>query len=264
MSHESITKKMTSNPHLFHSPLEQFEIIYYLPFTNLTGYNFCINNASIFLLLSAIMAFSFCYVSYHENFVIPNRWQFVLEALYGLVLSMVAENVGKKGEKYLPLIFTLFLLLLFCNVVGMVPYAFTVTSHIAFTFGLAFSLYIGINIIGIRTHGVQFLAVFLPKGVPYFIIPLLVVIELISYIIKVFTLAIRLFANMTSGHTLLKIIASFGWKISSLGGFVSVFQIIPLIIIFGLTGLEFGIAILQAYVFALLSCIYLNDVLDMH
>lgn len=123
---------------------------------------------------------------------------------------MVAENIGEKGEKYLPIIFTLFFLLLFCNVVGMVPYAFTVTSHIAFTFGLAFSLYIGINIIGIRTHGAQFLCVFLPKGVPFFIIPLLVVIEFISYIIKVFTLAIRLFANMTSGHTLLKIIASFG------------------------------------------------------
>lgn len=201
---------MISSSFSLSSPLEQFEIIYYLPFTSLIGYNFCINNASIFLLLSAAAAFSLCYISYYENCIIPNRWQFIFESLYGVVLSMVAENIGQKGEKYLPLILTLFFLLLFCNVVGMVPYAFTVTSHIAFTFGLAFSLYVGINIIGIRTHGVQFLSVFLPKGVPFFIIPLLVVIEFISYIIKVFTLAIRLFANMTSGHTLLKIIASFG------------------------------------------------------
>lgn len=201
---------MTTNSALFSSPLEQFEIIYYLPFSSLLGYNISFNNASIFLLLSALASFGLCYISYYENCIIPNRWQFVFESLYGVVLSMVNENIGQKGEKYLPIIFTLFFLLLFCNVIGMVPYAFTVTSHIAFTFGLAFSLYIGINIIGIRTHGVQFLCVFLPKGVPFFIIPLLVVIEFISYIIKVFTLAIRLFANMTSGHTLLKIIASFG------------------------------------------------------
>nr|YP_010338950.1 ATP synthase F0 subunit 6 [Pseudoerythrocladia kornmannii]UNJ19022.1 ATP synthase F0 subunit 6 [Pseudoerythrocladia kornmannii] len=249
---------------LYNSPLEQFEIIYYFPFYNTLGYNLSINNATVFLLLSATVAFFFSYISYYENSIIPNRWQFIFESLYGVVLSMVVENIGQKGEKYVPLVVTLFFLLLSCNLIGMVPYAFTVTSHIAFTFGLAFSLYVGINIIGIRTHGINFLSVFLPKGVPFFIIPLLVVIEVISYGIKVFTLAIRLFANMTSGHTLLKIIASFGWKMASAGGFIAILQIIPLVILFGLTGLELGIAILQAYVFALLSCIYLNDVLDMH
>lgn len=143
-------------------------------------------------------------------------------------------------------------------------YSSTITSHIAFTFGLSFSLFIGINIIGVYAHGFNFLCVFLPKGVPVFIIPLLIGIEFISYIIKVFTLAIRLFANITSGHTLLKIIASFGWTLAHFSGMLVIFQFIPLCILFALTGLELGIAALQAYVFTLLTCIYLNDVLDMH
>nr|YP_010338846.1 ATP synthase F0 subunit 6 [Madagascaria erythrocladioides]UNJ18796.1 ATP synthase F0 subunit 6 [Madagascaria erythrocladioides] len=246
------------------SPLEQFEIILFIFNDSFLGRNFFISNTTIFLLIGALLITFFTSISYCEKLVIPNKWQFLMESLYGITISMILDNIGLKGEKYLPLLFTLFLLLLFCNLVGMVPYTFTVTSHIAFTFGLAFALYIGINIIGIRTHGIQFLSIFLPKGVPFFIIPLLVVIELISYIIKVFTLAIRLFANITSGHTLLKIIASFGFKLGALQSFMSIFAFIPLIILFGLTGLELGIAILQAYVFALLTCIYLNDVLTMH
>ena len=124
-------------------------------------------------------------------------------------MDIVKDNLGKKGEQYFPFILTLHFLLLFCNLIGMVPYSFTVTSHIIFTFTLAFSIFFGINIIGIRTHGLKFFSLFLPKGVPLIIMPLLVTIELVSYIIKVFTLSIRLFANMTSGHTLLKIIAGF-------------------------------------------------------
>ena len=146
----------------------------------------------------------------------------------------------------------------------MIPFSFTVTSHITFTFGLALSIFVGINIIGIQTQGLNFFSLFLPKGVPLVIMPLLVTIELVSYIIKVFTLSIRLFANMTSGHTLLKIIASFAWTMFSAGGLLAFFHIVPLVLLFILIGLELGIAILQAYVFTLLTCIYLNDVLDIH
>lgn len=146
----------------------------------------------------------------------------------------------------------------------MIPYSFTVTSHIIFTFGLALSLFIGINIIGVREHGIKFFSLFLPKGVPLIIMPLLVTIEIISYLIKVFTLSIRLFANMTSGHTLLKIIAGFAWTMLQSGGLIAFFHIIPLVLLLILIGLELGIAALQAYVFTLLTCIYLNDVLDMH
>ena len=129
--------------------------------------------------------------------------------MYEITSSIVKDNLGKKGEVYFPFIFSLHLILLLCNLFGMIPYSFTVTSHIAFTFGLALSIFIGINIIGVQTQGLNFFSLFLPKGVPLIIIPLLITIEFISYIIKVFTLSIRLFANMTSGHTLLKIIAGF-------------------------------------------------------
>lgn len=129
--------------------------------------------------------------------------------MYEVTSSMIKDNLGKKGENYFPFVFSLHLMLLLCNLFGMVPYSFTITSHIAFTFGLALSIFIGINIIGVRTQGLNFFSLFLPKGVPLVIVPLLITIEFISYIIKVFTLSIRLFANMTSGHTLLKIIAGF-------------------------------------------------------
>jgi F-type H+-transporting ATPase subunit a len=133
----------------------------------------------------------------------------MFEEFYKLTLMIVQDNLNKKGEIYFPFIFVLHLFLLICNILGMVPYSFTVTSHIIFTFSLALSIFIGINFIGLQRHGLDFFALFLPRGVPLVIVPLIITIEFLSYIVKVFTLSIRLFANMTSGHTLLKIIAGF-------------------------------------------------------
>ena len=194
----------------------------------------------------------------------PGNWQLLQESFYTLTTNIIQDNLGSKGKIYFPFIFSLHTMLLFCNLIGMVPYSFTVTSHIIFTFSLAFSIFIGINIIGLRTHGFKFFSLFLPKGVPLIIMPLLVTIEIVSYIIKVFTLSIRLFANMTSGHTLLKIIAGFAWTMLKAGGLLAFLHLIPLALLLILIGLELGIAVLQAYVFTLLTCIYLNDVLDMH
>lgn len=245
------------------SPLEQFEIVTIVPL-NFLGYNFSFTNSSLFLLMSASLLILKISLSFYKSSLIPNRWQSIKESIYEVTSNMVQENLGSKGEYYFPFIFVLHLLLLTCNLVGMVPYTFTVTSHIAFTFGLALSIFIGINIIGIQTHGTKFFALFLPRGVPLVIVPLLVTIEFISYIVKVFTLSIRLFANMTSGHTLLKIIAGFAWTMLSAGGLLAFLHLIPLALLLALVGLELGIAGLQAYVFTLLTCIYLNDVLDMH
>ena len=245
------------------SPLEQFEIVTIIPL-NLLGYNFSFTNSSLFLLMAASLLVLKISLSFHKSSLIPNRWQSIKESTYEVTSNMVQENLGSKGEYYFPFIFVLHLLLLTCNLIGMVPYTFTVTSHIAFTFGLALSIFIGINIIGIQTHGVKFFALFLPRGVPLIIVPLLITIEFISYIVKVFTLSIRLFANMTSGHTLLKIIAGFAWTMLSAGGLLAFLHLIPLALLLALVGLELGIAGLQAYVFTLLTCIYLNDVLDMH
>ena len=248
---------------LIYSPLEQFELVAVVPLT-FFGLNFSLTNSSFFLILTLSFLFFWLSLSFYRNSLIPNNWQIIKEFMYEITSSIIKDNLGKKGEIYFPFIFSLHLVLLACNLFGMIPYSFTVTSHITFTFGLALSIFVGINIIGIQTQGLNFFSLFLPKGVPLVIMPLLVTIELVSYIIKVFTLSIRLFANMTSGHTLLKIIASFAWTMFSAGGLLAFFHIVPLVLLFILIGLELGIAILQAYVFTLLTCIYLNDVLDIH
>ena len=245
------------------SPLEQFEIVILLPITFL-GYNLSLTNSTLFLFVASLISIFWLSLSFYRVTLIPNNWQLVQELFYNVTLDIVKVNLGDKGQIYFPFIFSLHVLLLFCNLVGMVPYSFTVTSHIIFTFGLALAIFIGINVIGIKTHGFKFFSIFLPRGVPLVIVPLLITIEIISYLIKVFTLSIRLFANMTSGHALLKIIAGFSWTMLSSGGLLALFHIIPLALLLVLIGLELGIAALQAYVFTLLTCIYLNDVLDMH
>nr|WCH57914.1 ATP synthase F0 subunit a [Hypnea nidulans] len=250
-------------PNIITSPLEQFEIVTLIPL-DVGGLNFSLTNSSLFLVISFILIIFWTILSFYKLNLIPNNWQLIKELLYKVTSSIVEDNIGKKGEYYLPFIFVLHLILLYSNLIGMVPYSFTVTSHIVFTFSLALSIFIGINIIGIQTHGFKFFALFLPRGVPLAIVPLLVTIEFLSYIVKVFTLSIRLFANMTSGHTLLKIIAGFAWTMLSAGGLLAIFHLIPLGLLLALIGLELAIACLQAYVFTLLTCIYLNDVLDMH
>nr|YP_010199605.1 ATP synthase F0 subunit a [Gracilaria cearensis]UAD89463.1 ATP synthase F0 subunit a [Gracilaria cearensis] len=248
---------------LIASPLEQFEIVTLIPLT-FFGLNISITNSVLFMTFSFLIAIFWISLSFYGNTIIPNNWQLLNEMVYNVTSNMVQDNLGSKGESYFPFIFALHLFLLFCNLIGMVPYSFTVTSHITFTFGLALSIFIGINIIGIQAHGFKFFALFLPRGVPLPIVPLLITIEFLSYIVKVFTLSIRLFANMTSGHTLLKIIAGFAWTMLSAGGLLAVFHLIPLGLLLALIGLELAIAGLQAYVFTLLTCIYLNDVLEFH
>nr|YP_009774171.1 ATP synthase F0 subunit 6 [Caulacanthus okamurae]QIZ74788.1 ATP synthase F0 subunit 6 [Caulacanthus okamurae] len=245
------------------SPLEQFEIVTLIPLS-VSGFNFSLTNSWLFLFLASFILLFWLSLSFHRLKLVPNNWQLVKESVYEVTSNMVRDNLGFKGESYFPFIFSLHLVLLYSNLIGMVPYSFTVTSHIVFTFSLALSIFIGINIIGIQTHGIKFFALFLPRGVPLSIVPLLITIEFLSYIVKVFTLSIRLFANMTSGHTLLKIIAGFAWTMLSMGGILAIFHLVPLGLLLALIGLELAIAGLQAYVFTLLTCIYLNDVLEMH
>lgn len=245
------------------SPLEQFEIITLFPLT-VFQLNCSITNSTLFLAIAVLICLAWISLSFYNNLVIPSYWQLAKENLYLLTATVVKDNLGSKGEIYFPFIFSLHLFLLFCNLIGMVPYSFTVTSHIVFTFSLALFIFIAINIIGLKTHGLLFFSLFLPRGVPLVIVPLLITIEFLSYIVKVFTLSIRLFANMTSGHTLLKIIAGFAWTMLNAGGVLALLHVVPLILLLALIGLELAISGLQAYVFTLLTCIYLNDVLDLH
>lgn len=192
--------------------------------------------------------------------VAKNRWQTLLEIFYQVILNVVNENAGPKGRKFFPLIFTTFALILTCNVLGMIPYSFTVTSHLIVTFCTALAIFTGMNILGILKHRKHFLSLFFPPGAPLALAPLLVLIEFISYVFRVLSLSIRLFANLMSGHTLLKILATFSWGVVSLWGLL----LLPVVIILIVTGLEMAIAFLQAYIFSVLLCIYLNDAFNLH
>ena len=171
---------------------------------------------------------------------------------------MVRDNVGTDGMKYFPFVFTLFMFVLALNLLGMVPYSFTVTSHIIVTFALAAFIFVGVTLIGFIRHGVKFLKFFVPSGVPFVMLPLLVVIEVISYLTRPISLSVRLFANMMAGHTMLKVFGAFVVALGFLGGWAALGFMVAF------TGLEILVAFLQAYVFAILTCIYLNDALHMH
>ena len=174
-----------------------------------------------------------------------------------MVAGMVGDNVGDAGKKYFPFLFSLFIFILFCNTLGMVPYSFTPTSHIVVTFAMAIFVMVGVTLIGFAKHGLHFLSFFVPKGVPFVLLLLLVPIEIISYLVRPFSLSIRLFANMLAGHTMLKVFGGFVVMMGLLGGWA------PLAFIVVLTGLELLIAFLQAYVFAILTCLYLNDAIHL-
>lgn len=245
------------------SPLEQFQIMTLIPI-KAGNINISFTNSSFIGVLSMAIAISLFIMALNRVTVIPNRWQSIFENMYDFVLSLINENIKTGGLAYFPLIFTVFCFLLFCNLIGMIPYSFTVTSHIIVTFGLAMGLFIGINIIGAQIHGFHFFSLFLPAGVPLIMAPFLVLVELIGYSFRVVSIALRLFANMMAGHSLLKILAGFAWTMFSAGGSLAIAHVLPLAVIFAIIGLELGIAFLQAYVFSVLLCIYLNDAISLH
>lgn len=248
------------------SPLEQFQILPIIPL-HLGTFDFSITNAFILLgigLASFIFAL-YSLLSEQGNFYIsPNRIQYILEIIYTVVYGLLNDNVGSVGKSFFPYIFSLFTFILISNIIGLVPYSFTVTSHLIVTFALALMTFIGINLICIREHGINILSLFLPPGSSMILALLLVPIELVSYIFRPISLSVRLFANMMAGHTLLKVIAGFAWTMMLAGGGLLVAHTIPLTILVVLMLLELGVATIQAYVFTILTCIYLNDALHLH
>jgi ATP synthase subunit 6 len=245
------------------TPLEQFEIINIIPLS-FFGFNISITNSTFLVFVIFSLMFTLLFFVKQKDTIVPNRWQLIIEKIFIFAKSLISENMGTKYFKYFVYIYVLFFFLLLANLLGMIPYSFTVTSHLIFTFTLSFSTFFAINVIGIRKHGLKFFGLFLPTGAPLIVAPYLIIIELISYIARVFSLAIRLFANMMSGHTLLKILAGFGWTMASMASIWALAHFLPLIIVFLVTGLEIAIACLQAYVFTVLVSIYLNDVIHLH
>lgn len=238
-------------------PMHQFEIIRLIP-VEIFGVDASFTNSSLFMVIAVILISGFIIFSMSGRALVPGRMQSVSELGYEFVANMVRMNIGSAGQRYFPLVFSLFMFVLVLNMIGMVPYAFTVTSHIIVTFALAIMIFLGVTVLGVVLHGFGFLKFFVPSGVPAALLPLLVVIEVISYLTRPISLSVRLFANMMAGHTMLKVFASFVVGMGIIGGWA------PLAFMVVFTGLEVMIAFLQAYVFAILTCIYLNDAIHLH
>jgi len=248
---------------MFFNPLEQFENFL---FFDLFFCNLYFTNMTFFMVFSLSLFIIFFNVVFYNKYLllIPTKWQLIFEEIYKIVLSILTDNTGLNAQKYFPWIFTLFSSVLIFNLSGLVPYSFTVTSHIIITFFLALSIFICVNFILIEIHGIKALSLFLPPGAPLLLAPLLVLIEIICHFIKVVSLSVRLFANMMSGHILLKVLLGFAWTMMTLNFALILIHIIPILVVFLLVGLELGIAMIQAYVFTILTCIYLNDVINLH
>jgi len=238
-------------------PMHQFEIKRLIDL-DVFGFDASFTNSALFMVIAAALITLFTLFAMRRGTLVPGRMQSVAEISYEFVANMVRDNVGTEGMKYFPFVFTLFMFVLALNMLGMMPYSFTVTSHIIITFALAAFIFIGVTLIGFWKHGIKFLKFFVPSGVPFVMLPLLVVIEVISYLTRPLSLSVRLFANMMAGHTMLKVFGSFVVALGLLGGWAA------LAFMVAFTGLELLVAFLQAYVFAILTCIYLNDALHMH
>lgn len=237
-------------------PLEQFTVERLIPL-HIGKLDISYTNSALLMTLAVGLITALTVFGTRKAALVPGRWQSVAEMSYEFVADMIDTNAGHGAREFLPFVFTLFMFILFSNLLGLVPYSFTVTSHIIVTFALAAVVFVGVTIIGFVRHGAHFLRLFVPAGVPAVLLVLLVPIELLSYFIRPFTLSIRLFANMLAGHTMLAIFGGFAASV----GF---FAIIPLGVDVLLVGLELLVAALQAYVFAILTCLYLRDALHLH
>ncbi|MDC0037687.1 F0F1 ATP synthase subunit A [Alphaproteobacteria bacterium] len=243
--------------HEKHSPLDQFEINPLVNF-EVGGVDLAFTNSSVSMVITVLFITLFLTLTVNPRSIVPSRMQLISELCYNFIAQLLNDTVGDQGKRYFPFVFSIFMFVLIGNMVGMIPYQFTFTSHIIVTFALATVVFIGVTILGFMNHGIRFFTFFYIPGVPFYMHPLLIPIEVISYLSRPISLSVRLFANMLAGHTLLKVFAGF---VVSMPFFTGV---LPLTFIVALTGLEILIAFLQAYVFAILTCLYINDAYHLH
>ncbi|MPY70449.1 MAG: F0F1 ATP synthase subunit A [Alphaproteobacteria bacterium] len=239
------------------SPLHQFEIHTLLPLSA-GGTDISFTNSAAFMLLALVLSTLFLVLGMRKRALVPGRWQSMAEMSYEFIASMLRDTVGSDGRRYFPFVFSLFMFILFGNMLGMIPYGFTFTSHIIVTFAMAIVVFLGVTILGFVKHGLHFFTFFVPPGTSPIMWPLMIPIEIISYLSRPISLGVRLFANLTAGHTMLKVFAGFVVSLGIGAG------ILPLAFVVALTGLEFLIAFLQAYVFTILTCFYIKDALHLH
>ena len=242
-------------------PMHQFEVHPIIELPSVAGIDTSFTNSSLWMVIAVGLIGSFMLAASSRSALVPGRLQLMGEMAYKFIADMIRENIGTDGLRYFPFIFSLFMFILFCNMLGMLPYSFTVTSHLIVTFALAATVFMLVTLVGFARHGIGFLKLFVPSGIPLLLMPLLVVIELISYLTRPVSLSVRLFGNMMAGHTMLKIFGGFVVGLSSAG--LAPLAIAPFALMVAFTGLELLIAGLQAYVFTILTCIYLNEAIHM-
>jgi F-type H+-transporting ATPase subunit a len=242
-------------------PIHQFQLNPIVPLFTAFGQEIAFTNSAAFMVITVVAVSLFMLIPTSSRAVVPGRWQSMAELSYEFVAGTIRQTAGNEGMKFFPLVFSLFMFVLFANLFGMIPYSYTVTSQIIVTFALAMVVILTVIIYGIYKHGLGFLRLFVPSGIPMAILPFVVGIEIISFLSRPISLSVRLFANMLAGHITLKVFASFVGSLGSLGLLGWIGAILPLSLTVALTALEFLVAFLQAYVFTLLTCIYLSDAL---
>ena len=241
-------------------PIHQFHIAKWIPI-EIGGLDFSFTNSSAFMVATVAAAGAFLYMTTSSRGLIPGRLQSISEMSYEFVASMLRDAAGSQGMKFFPFVFSLFMFVLVANVIGLFPYFFTVTSHIIVTFALALLVIGTVIVYGLMKNGLGFFKLFVPQGVPMILVPLVALIEVISFLSRPISLSVRLFANMLAGHITLKVFAGFVTSLSAFGAIGVAGAVLPLAMTVAITALEFLVAALQAYVFAVLTCLYLNDAL---
>ena len=246
------------------SPLEQFEVTSLLGFNApILGYfNLSLTNLALYSLLVLFLIVSLHYMGNNDTKLVPSNWSIALESLFASINSVVREQLGK--EIYLPFIYSLFFFILIANLTGNIPYSFTITTSIMVSIGLSFTILIAVTILGLSIHKRHFFSYFVPSGTPLALVPLLVLIELVSYLARAFSLGIRLFANMVAGHTLMKILATFLYQMFSGSIIIAVLTLIPFTLFLAIMGLELAVSFIQDYVFVILVCSYIKDAIELH
>jgi len=241
-------------------PIHQFHIIKLIPI-KIGSYDVSFTNSALFMVATVVVAAAFLYLTTSSRSLVPGRLQSVSEMAYEFVGNMLRDAAGTQGMRFFPLVFSLFMFVLVANLLGLIPYFFTITSHIIVTFGLAILVIGTVIVYGFMKHGLGFLKLFVPHGVPIYLMPLVVAIEVISFVSRPVSLSVRLFANMLAGHITLKVFSGFVVSLSAFGAIGIAGSVLPLAMAVALTALELLVAFLQAYVFAVLTCMYLNDAL---
>ena len=242
-------------------PIEQFEIKQLFRIAEIAGYEIGFTNSAAYMVLTVAISSLFLLLSTKRRGLVPGRWQSVAEVLYEFVATTLRDNVGEKGMHFFPFVFSLFMFILAANLLGMFPYAFTVTSQIIVTFSLAMLVFLTVTIYGIFRHGFGFFRLFMPSGIPLILAPIIIPIEVVSYLSRPISHSVRLFAVMLAGHITLKVFAGFVVALGSFGAIGIVGALIPLLMTIALTGLELLMSVIQAYIFTMLTCMYLNDAL---